>query len=138
MKFFRKNSGRNREDWSIAYSQFTASFLQSMSLTNQNYPKAWSRFITQTHEPENQLPTELADSFWKLARWSARFRLAKSFKALDLGDAYASSDTPQLYSAITRIFLVYSSDQKWTIFQNSKILPGEKNKLKRILSLRWF
>jgi hypothetical protein len=43
------------------------------------------------------------------SRWSARFRLAKSFKALDLGDAYSGSDTPQLYSAITRIFLVYSA-----------------------------
>ncbi len=28
---------------------------------------------------------------------------------MDLGDAYSGSDTPQLYSAITRIFLVYSA-----------------------------
>ncbi len=54
------------------------------------------------------MPKELSD-FAHLSRWSARFRLAKSFKALDLGDHYSGSDTPDLYSAITRIFLVYSA-----------------------------
>ena len=80
-----------------------------MTYPNQNYPKAWSHFVAQTKESGNNLPVELVDNFGKLARWSARFRLAKSFKALDLGDAYAGSDTPKLYSAITRIFLVYSA-----------------------------
>lgn len=80
-----------------------------MSNRQQNYPKAWSRYVAQTRKSEKGLPVELADSFGNLARWSARFRFAKSFKALDLGDAYSSSDTPQLYSAITRIFLVYSA-----------------------------
>lgn len=54
------------------------------------------------------MPQELSN-FAHISRWSARFRLAKSFKALDLGDHYSSSDTPDLYSAITRIFLVYSA-----------------------------
>jgi hypothetical protein len=60
-------------------------------------------------KPDGETPKELVDNFGQLARWSARFRLAKSFKSLDLGDAYSGSDTPQLYSAITRIFLVYSA-----------------------------
>ncbi|WP_250566035.1 hypothetical protein [Adonisia turfae] len=77
--------------------------------TTKNYPQAWSRYVAQTSEPGNILPVELADNFGQLARWSARFRLAKSFKALDLGDGYANADTPQLYSAITRIFFVYST-----------------------------
>ncbi len=72
-----------------------------------NSPKAWQRFTAQF--PHKSSKTSEVDNFGKLAKWSARFRLAKSFKALDLGDAYASSDTPLLYSAITRIFLVYSA-----------------------------
>lgn len=78
-------------------------------MSNSNYPKAWSRFISQTRDANNVVPEELVTNFAQLARWSARFRLAKSFKALDLGDHYSGSDTPQLYSAITRIFLVYSA-----------------------------
>jgi hypothetical protein len=78
-------------------------------LSNSNSPKAWSRFISQTRESDGVASEELVGNFGQLARWSARFRLAKSFKALDLGDAYSGSDTPQLYSAITKIFLVYSA-----------------------------
>ncbi|MGA1409612.1 MAG: hypothetical protein ACO37W_07755 [Prochlorotrichaceae cyanobacterium] len=78
-------------------------------MSNSNYPKAWSRFTSQTRDANNVVPEELVTNFAQLARWSARFRLAKSFKALDLGDHYSGSDTPQLYSAITRIFLVYSA-----------------------------
>jgi hypothetical protein len=78
-------------------------------VSNSNSPKAWSRFISQTRESDNAGREELVGNFGQLSRWSARFRLAKSFKALDLGDAYSGLDTPQLYSAITRIFLVYSA-----------------------------
>jgi hypothetical protein len=76
---------------------------------SKNYPKAWPRFVSQIRASEAGVPEELAQNFAALARWSARFRLAKSFKGLDLGDHYAGSNTPQLYSAITRIFLVYSA-----------------------------
>lgn len=78
-------------------------------MSNSNYPKAWSRFISRNKEADNKLPENLSSNFAQLSRWSARFRLAKSFKGLDLGDHYSGSDTPQLYSAITRIFLVYSA-----------------------------
>lgn len=78
-------------------------------MSNSNYPKAWSRFISQSRESNNAVSEELVSNFAQLSRWSARFRLAKSFKGLDLGDHYSGSDTPQLYSAITRIFLVYSA-----------------------------
>lgn len=78
-------------------------------MISNNYPKAWLRFTSQTHEPDHVIPEALIDNFAQLARWSARFRLAKSFKALDVGEHYSGSDTPQLYSAITRIFLVYSA-----------------------------
>ena len=78
-------------------------------VSNSDSPKAWSRFISQTRKSENGARKELVGDFVQLARWSARFRLAKSFKALDLGDSYSGLDTPQLYSAITRIFLVYSA-----------------------------
>ena len=78
-------------------------------MSNNNYPKAWSRFVVQTRESDNVVAEKLISNFAQLARWSARFRLAKSFKALDLGDHYSGSDTPQLYSAITRIFFVYSA-----------------------------
>lgn len=78
-------------------------------MANSNSPKAWSRFISKTRESDNITREEIVGDFGQLARWSARFRLAKSFKTLDLGDAYSGSDTPQLYSAIARIFLVYSA-----------------------------
>lgn len=78
-------------------------------MSSSNYPKAWSRFTSQSRKSDSLTPQEFDGSFGQLARWSARFRLAKSFKALDLGDAYSGSETPQLYSAITRIFLVYSA-----------------------------
>lgn len=78
-------------------------------MSNNNYPTAWSRFISQQRELDNLNPEELTLNFAQLSRWAARFRLAKSFKGLDLGDHYAGSDTPDLYSAITRIFFVYSA-----------------------------
>jgi hypothetical protein len=78
-------------------------------ISNNNYPKAWSRFCSKNRELETIFPEELVNNFALLSKWSARFRLAKSFKGLDLGDTYSGVDTPQLYSAITRIFLVYSA-----------------------------
>ena len=77
-------------------------------LSHSNYPKAWGRFISSSRNEDNVMPKELSD-FAQLSRWSARFRLAKSFEALDLGDHYFGSNTLGLYSAITRIFLVYSA-----------------------------
>lgn len=52
-------------------------------------------------------------NFGASSRWSARFRLAKSFQSLNVGDAYAGTDTPDMYSAIIRIFLVYSSFESY-------------------------
>jgi len=78
-------------------------------MSNSNYPKAWSRFNSKKRESPSDIPVELISNFDKLARWAARFRLAKSLKALDLGDHYAGTNTPRLYSAITRIFLTYSA-----------------------------
>ncbi|MCU0537769.1 MAG: hypothetical protein MUD14_28110 [Hydrococcus sp. Prado102] len=78
-------------------------------MSNSRSPKAWSRLISLTRESNSIVPEVLVGNFGQLAKWSARFRLAKSFKALDLGNAYSGSDTPRLYSAITRIFLVYSA-----------------------------
>jgi hypothetical protein len=78
-------------------------------MANSNYPMAWPRFISQTRKLEDGTYKEVVGDFSQLAKWSARFRLAKSFKSLNLGDDYSGSDTPQLYSAITRIFLVYSA-----------------------------
>ncbi|MEM1256591.1 MAG: hypothetical protein AAGI69_29490 [Cyanobacteria bacterium P01_H01_bin.21] len=101
-----------------------------MTSPNQNYPKAWSHFVAQTKESGNTLPVELVDNFGKLARWSARFRLAKSFKALDLGDTYASTDTPQLYSAITRIFLVYSAFE--TYCRIVGLNPGDESEIRSL------
>ncbi|WP_055076169.1 hypothetical protein [Pseudanabaena sp. 'Roaring Creek'] len=78
-------------------------------MSKKNYPKAWRRFATQVNQSDRQVSVELGNKFDRLARWAARFRLAKSFKKLDLGDHYASPLTPQLYSAITRIFLTYTA-----------------------------
>lgn len=73
-------------------------------MSNSNYPKAWSRFTSQNHT---------SNDIDKYARWAARFRLAKSFKGLDLGDHYTDQDTPQRYSAIARIFLTYSAFEEY-------------------------
>ncbi len=73
-------------------------------MSNSNYPKAWSRFTSQNRTSNN---------IDKYARWAARFRLAKSFKGLDLGDHYIGQDTPKLYSAISRIFLTYSAFEEY-------------------------
>lgn len=86
--------------------------------------------MSQVHEVHSTAPKDLVDNFSKLARWSARFRLAKSFKALDLGDHYSSLDTPQLYSAITRIFLVYTAFE--TYCQIIGLKPNEESQVKML------
>ncbi|MGB3536104.1 MAG: hypothetical protein WBA13_21630 [Microcoleaceae cyanobacterium] len=78
-------------------------------MSDKNYPKAWPRFCSKNRDSDSILPEDLVNNFGNISRWSARFRVAKSFKGLDLGDTYSGSDTPQLYSAITTIFLVYSA-----------------------------
>ena len=89
-------------------------------MTNTNYPKAWSRFIVQSRALKDVVSLEddlqikkFIDNFGSSSRWSARFRLAKSFQSLNVGDAYAGTDTPDMYSAIIRIFLVYSSFESY-------------------------
>ncbi|MCX5965487.1 MAG: hypothetical protein NT070_20870 [Cyanobacteria bacterium] len=99
-------------------------------MSNSNSPKAWSRFISQTRESDNEERKKLVGDFGELARWSARFRLAKSFKGLDLGDSYSGLDTPQLYSAIMRIFLVYSAFE--TYCRIIGLNPSDETKVKSL------
>lgn len=105
--------------------------VQSYQLvSNNNYPKAWSRFIAQTRKSDDVVSEELVSKFAQLSRWSARFRLAKSFKGLDLGEHYSGSDTPQLYSAITRIFLVYSAFE--TYCRIIDLNPSRESQVQRL------
>lgn len=99
-------------------------------MSDNNYPKAWPRFFSKNPESDDVLPEELVNNFAQLSRWSARFRLAKSFKGLDLGDTYSGLDTPQLYSAITRIFLVYSAFETYCHIIGLK--PSKELQLKSI------
>jgi hypothetical protein len=103
-------------------------------MKNSNYPKAWSRFISQGQDLKKTDYEELVGEFGKLSRWSARFRLAKSFKGLDLGDDYSGSDTPQLYSAITRIFLVYSAFE--TYCRTVGLNPSDESAIKSLQDSR--
>ncbi|MGB3403324.1 MAG: hypothetical protein WBA77_11595 [Microcoleaceae cyanobacterium] len=99
-------------------------------MSNNNYPKAWSRFFSENRESDSILPEDLVNNFAQLSRWSAWFRLAKSFKGLDLGDTYSGVDTPQLYSAITRIFLVYSAFETYCYIIGLK--PNKESQIKFI------
>jgi hypothetical protein len=103
-------------------------------MSNSNYPKAWSRFTSQNRTSNN---------IDKYARWAARFRLAKSFKGLDLGDHYIDQDTPQLYSAIARIFLAYSAFEEYcssigikTKEEDVKVLEDEESQRATIQIIR--
>lgn len=69
-----------------------------------NYPISWKKFANMSARGDELLG--------KVSKWSARFRLAKSFKSVDLGDDY-SLDTVNLYSAITKIFLTYSAFEQY-------------------------
>lgn len=79
------------------------------SSSSQNYPIAWHRFESVRRDQSYIAGCGFTGDFGQLSRWAARFRLAKSFQGLDLGNEYTHPDTPQLYSAIVRIFLVYSA-----------------------------
>ncbi|URR35284.1 hypothetical protein NBE99_11665 [Thermosynechococcus sp. HN-54] len=43
-----------------------------------------------------------------LAKWHSRFRLAKSFQGLNLGDSYGQ-ETTQIYSSLSRVFFAYTA-----------------------------
>lgn len=81
----------------------------SQSSSNQNTPIAWARFELVRRNQSYITERGFSCNFGELSRWAARFRLAKSFQGLDLGNEYTSTKTPLLYSAIVRIFLVYSA-----------------------------
>jgi hypothetical protein len=92
-----------------------------------NYPNSWEQYCTLVRDSEVELPIEFSDNLGGLSRWSARFRLAKSFRSLDLGDEYSGSETPRLYSSITRIFLVYSAFETYC-----KILKLDLDQVKKM------
>ncbi len=103
-------------------------------MRNSSYPKAWARYVNQVRTAKATLPEVFFTNRKKLPRWSARFRLAKSFKAMDLGDEYAPSNTPRLYSSITRIFLVYSAFETYCgIFAQAL---GDEAKVKQMQDQR--
>lgn len=95
-----------------------------------NYPKAWPRFTAHYRHSRHEPCERAIGDFGKLAKWSARFRLAKSFRALDLGDAYAGPDVPQLYSAITRIFLTYSAFETYCLIWGLK--PSKESQVRSL------
>ena len=79
-------------------------------MPNTCYPRSWKEFIEKSRElGHNPAVNPSPSNFSILSQWSARFRLAKSFKGLDLGEAYKTEDTPLGYASIMRIFLVYSA-----------------------------
>jgi hypothetical protein len=79
-------------------------------MPDTHYPRSWKKFIERSRELKHHPAVNPSSSnFSTLSQWSARFRFAKSFKGLDLGEAYKTEDTPRSYASITRIFLVYSA-----------------------------
>ena len=79
-------------------------------MPDTHYPRSWKKFIERSRElKQNPTVNLLTLNFPILSQWSARFRFAKSFKGLDLGEAYKTEDTPLGYVSIMRVFLVYSA-----------------------------
>lgn len=78
-----------------------------------SHPTSWEQFTSEYRSEESLSQTGFSGSFASLSRWCARYRLAKSFKALDLGDEYKSAETCDLYSAIVRVFLTYSAFESY-------------------------
>ena len=80
-------------------------------MAGANYPRSWKIFVERRRELKNhpEVTPSSSKDFYILSQWSARFRFAKSFKGLDLGESYKTKDTPLSYASITRIFLVYSA-----------------------------
>jgi hypothetical protein len=77
---------------------------KKLIMSIDNYPMSWEKFANMSVKGD--------ELFGKASKWSARFRLAKSFKSIDLGDDY-SLETVKLYSAITKIFLTYSAFEQY-------------------------
>ena len=79
-------------------------------MPDTHYPRSWKKFMERSRElKQNTTVNLLTSNFPILSQWSARFRFAKSFKGLDLGEAYKTEDTPLGYVSIMRVFLVYSA-----------------------------
>ena len=79
-------------------------------MPDTHYPRSWKKFIERSRESrQNPTVNLLTSNFPILSQWSARFRFARSFKGLDLGEAYKTEDTPLGYVSIMRVFLVYSA-----------------------------
>jgi hypothetical protein len=79
-------------------------------MPDTHYPRSWKKFVERSRELGHHPAINPSPSnFPILSQWSARFRFAKSFKGLDLGEAYKTEDTPLGYASIMRIFLVYSA-----------------------------
>ena len=80
-------------------------------MPNTNYPRSWKKFIKRSRDPKDNPAVKSISSknCPILSQWSARFRFAKSFKGLDLGESYQTKDTPLGYASIIRVFLVYSA-----------------------------
>jgi hypothetical protein len=100
-------------------------------MSDKNYPTAWPEFIAQSRlYKDNPTIDKFIGDFDTLSRWAARFRLAKSFRGIDVGEAYGSIDTPLMYSAIVRIFLVYSSFE--TYCKVLEINAGHESQVKSL------
>lgn len=75
--------------------------------TRQPSPRAWATFIQANRISQGNYRNLVGD-YQHLAKWHARFRLAKSFQGLNLGNSYAR-DTAQIYSSFTRVFFTYTA-----------------------------
>jgi hypothetical protein len=94
-----------------------------------HYPRSWKKFIDRSRELGHHPAVNLQPSnFSILSQWSARFRFAKSFKGLDLGEAYKTEETPLSYASIMRIFLVYSAFETYCKMLNCQ--AGDENQVK--------
>jgi hypothetical protein len=101
-------------------------------MTNTNYPRSWKKFIERSRDlkDSSQVIFLSSEQFSILSKWSARFRFAKSFEGLDLGEAYQTEDTPLSYASIMRIFLVYSSFE--TYCKALKCQCGDEDQVKSL------
>ena len=98
-------------------------------MPDTHYPRSWKKFIERSRESrQNPTVNLLTSNFPILSQWSARFRFAKSFKGLDLGEAYKTEDTPLGYASIMRIFLVYSAFE--TYCKALDCQAGDENQVK--------
>lgn len=75
--------------------------------THQTSPRAWATFIKVNRVSQGNYKNLVGD-YQHLAKWHARFRLAKSFQGLNLSNSYAQG-TAQIYSSFTRVFFTYTA-----------------------------